>query len=201
MATANNHKSTASKTTSAKPTKAAPKTAAKRDLDDELDGAAGTKGGGDVPYWKKMNALPAAKRIQIRVANVSDRLARLVDDTTGWQGMDAFQPSLLTAELKDLATKVAQIGLAFGGAPDGYKPTAARAGKAPKGEIVVGSLIRLTDKQAPNYAGALEPAQMVGIKVLEVRDNKLVALTNDGVKMLISRGHVCLDAATAAPAV
>lgn len=162
--------------------KPAPAAEADNDLDDE------TAGGDETPVHK----LPPAKKMAARIGNVVNRMEVYAGNVKNWPGDDLVnvRGSLDAAisGLKSAAEILAKL-------PDDYKPRVAKAGKQTGGklELLPGSMIRITDKRMPEYEGVLEAEQMRGIKVVEVRGNKVIALTKDGVKAMLARGHVCPD--------
>ena len=193
MASANNNKRpTPAKSPALKSVKAR---ATSDDLDDDdLDD--------DAPKGKKENSdarlrkLPFAKRINVKLSNLTARLERLSDKVEGWQDGDGAPMEAMRRRMAQVLVDLEQLTNEFGAVPASYIPRAPRVKgtSSVKADLVAGSLIRITDKRAPEYDGILEPAQLRGIKVIEVRGNKVIALTSDGIKAMFARGHVCLDA-------
>lgn len=185
----------AAKPGAAKPTQATPpaNTAPKKDDDiDDLDDDTSDAGGEGVNFHK----LPPAKRVAVRLGNEVNRLQKQFDTVTKWPdhaGTDAV--SMAKESIGKALDGLKAACSALTSLPDEYRPRVAKAGKAGTGkaELKAGDMIRITDKRQGEYEGVLEAAQMKGIKVVEVRGNKVIALTNDGVKAMFARGHVCLD--------
>ncbi len=177
-------------TPAAKPTAAAAPKAPKADSDKPT-------------YADKMRKLPPAKQIAVRLGNEVTRVESVMETISRWPDADGVNMADIRSDigmalesLRTASTNIARV-------PDDYKPRVPKgATSRSKGIIDVGTLVRITDKRKEEYAGVLEPAQMIGIKVLEIRGNRLVTITQDGVKALFARGHVCVDttAATAAAA-
>ncbi len=184
MATATNKRPTPAK--SPAQIKNAPKAApapAEDDLDDD-----------DLLAGEKKDRLGLAKRTAVRLGNSVNRIIKIADKVMNWTPDEAglvvkAQENLKTA-LEGL--KVASESIAT--LPDDYKSRAAKS-KGGKGgskvELLPGSIVRITDKAKAEYEGL--DFQLTGIEVIEVRGNKVVCKTSDGMKAMIARGHVCPD--------
>lgn len=148
--------------------------------------------------WKETMKLPPAKRVAVRLGNLVDRVQHQLDAMKSWTGEQQEAARAIVEQvqqgLKDGAEALAKI-------PDDWRPARAKGaggGSSSKNvELKEGTLIRITDKRVPEYDGVLESDQMKGIKVVEVRGNKVVAITPDGTKAMFARGHVCLDTTAA----
>lgn len=155
--------------------------------DDDLD-TAPTGGKKDDSFSK----LPPAKRVSVRLGNEVQRLTRQAESISNWPG-DALLG--IRSSLSDALTnlKLAAEGLAS--LPDDYKPRVAKASSKGWGskELKAGDKVRITDKRVAEYEGVLEPELMRGIEVVELRGNKVIAKTSDGMRAMFARGHVCLD--------
>lgn len=209
MATPNNKKPTPAKNTAPAAAKIngtpknTPVTAAPKDkdadLDDDLDDEVetGEKGeGGDA-----FNKLPPAKRVAVRLGNEVNRLTKQFDTISKWpahEGTDAV--AMASTAVGTALENLKKACEALTSLPETYRPRVAKAGKAggASKDLKPGDFVRITDKRKEEYVGVLEDDHMTGIKVIEVRGNKVVAITKDGVKAMFARGHVCLDETAAA---
>jgi hypothetical protein len=163
------------------------------DVDDSDDDDGAPAGDGETAAAKKRNwmatqRLPAPKREAVLVANLVNKLSRRLDTITNWPGpeMDEVRKSMQTAidSMKDASQGMAKL-------PESYKAKVP-ASSGPAKELKPGSIIRITEKKVSDYEGILEPEQMRGIKVIELRGNKVVAQAGD-LKVMLARGHVALD--------
>lgn len=204
MAQPTNKKPSPAKPPAAKPAQAKPTTV--EDLDDEDldgdtddgdDGASASNGSnGKGASWKETMKLPPAKRVAVRIGNLVDRTQHQLDAMKNWKGeeQEAVRAIVVQAQdaLKAAAERLAQI-------PDDWRPTrAAGGGGGSKAEIEPGTVVRLTEKRAPEYADVIPEEHQRGIKVKEVRGNKVVCILADGMVAMIPRGHVTVDDAAAA---
>lgn len=180
------------------------KPAPARDVDDDLDvdlaETSEESTSGDVADKVDFNKLPPAKRIAVRLGNEVQRLQKQFDAIKNWPdvaGSDSVTKSRDNVAAGLACLKSAAEGLA--GLPDDYRPRVAKSSTSAKGrDIAPNDLVMITDKRREEYAGVLEPDQMTGIKVVELRGNKVVATTKDGMRAMFARGHVCLDEASMA---
>ncbi len=199
--------SKASKPAPAQPPKAAAKpapTKAPEPEEDEIDveeepeegddGDDDTEGEGDGEAkkgrnWMKTQRLAPPKRESVLLLNLVGKVQRRADVVKNWPGEEAAKAK---AALEATMTSLREASALFAGLPDSYK---ARTGTTTsKGvELEAGSLVRITDKRTSDYEGTLEPEEMTGLKVKEVRGNKVVVTTRTGIVMIIARGHVCPD--------
>ncbi len=179
-----------------------PATVEDLDNEDDLDGdeAASAEASGDeaaatngASSWKATMRLPPAKRVAVRLGNLVDRVQHQIDAMKNWAGeeQEAVKAAVQQVQdgLKAAAERLTQI-------PDDWRPARSGGGGGgggPKVEIVVGTLVRITDKRLPEYQDIVSPECARGIKVTEVRGNKVVGLMSDGVKAMIPRGHVTVD--------
>jgi len=182
MATANNKKPTpATKPVPAKPTAAAPKA----DVDDITE---------EPEAKDEFSKLPPAKRVAVRLGNEVNRLTKQADAIANWPTEATGAVQRAKERVTEALDALKSAASALVTLPDDYRPRVASAGKNnTKIELLPGSLVRITDKRVGEYEGILEPDQMRGIKVIEIRGNKVVATTKDGVKAMFARGHVCPD--------
>jgi len=199
-ATTNKKPAPAAKPTPAKPangraTAAPPKPADDLDDDDDLDADTastdGKRGGSD------FSKLPPAKRVAVRIGNEVTRLSKQAESIANWpaestEGTKVYDAKGWVASALELLKRSAE---ALASLPDDYKPRVAKASSKGGGsrELKAGDRIRITDKRMPEYEGVLEPNMMRGIEVVEIRGNKVIARTPDGMKAMFARGHVCLD--------
>jgi len=184
MATATNKRPTPAKS----PTqlKAAPKpaAAASADLeDDDLDEDGGEK-----------DRLSLAKRTAVRLGNSVNRIIKLAEKVGGWSADDAGHVVTAQGALTVAVEGLKAASEALVKLPDDYKSRVPKS-KGGKGgskvELLPGSIVRITDKAKAEYEGL--DFQLTGIEVIEVRGNKVVCKTSDGMKAMIARGHVCPD--------
>jgi len=168
-----NHKPAASKPAQKKPVQDS--------ADEDLDG----------PISREVfDRLPPAKRVMVRVRNTVERFEKRLGQIKNWPGAEAAAArDNLAAGLA--AFKTAMDALAS--LPDDYRPSLRGSAKV---EIEAGTLVRLTDARKAEYDGVVEPDCMSGIKVLEVRGNKVVTIMRDGTKAMFPRGHVTVDTST-----
>jgi hypothetical protein len=185
MATANNKKpAPAARPTAAK----TPVQAAAKETEKDIDDLEDEGGKGD------FNKLPVAKRVAVRLGNEVNRLTKQFDLVSKWPDNGSGAVTRTKERLGEVLDGLKSACEALASLPDDYKPRVAKGkGGGGKVDLLPGSMIRITDKRIGEYDGVLEPEQMRGIKVVEVRGNKVVALTNDGVKCMLARGHVCPD--------
>jgi hypothetical protein len=180
--------------------KAAPAPDPVDDLEDEVDDAEGDlededdgePNGAKSRNWLKTQRLPAPKREAVLIANIVNKTARRAGVIEDWPGDELVgirkQLSAAIDSMKAAADALAKL-------PDSYKARVPHARKSGGAELAPGSLLRITEKQLETYKGILEDDQLSGIKLLEVRGNKVVLmLPGDGGKIIIPRGHVTLDA-------
>lgn len=170
--------------------KEAPKDVDIDDLDDDVDTDSGSDGGDN------FNKLPPAKRVAVRLGNEVNRLQKQFDTVSKWpEHGDSNTVNTVKLNVETALVALKKACEALTSLPDDYRPRVAKAGKAGggKAELKAGDIIRITDKRVSEYEGVLEPEQMKGIKVVEIRGNKVIATTNDGVRAMFARGHVCLD--------
>lgn len=161
------------------------------DLDDGDDLDAGAATNGSAGSWKDTMKLPPAKRVAVRLGNLVDRLQHQLDAIKSWSGgtQDEVRAIVLQAQdgLKAAAEKLALI-------PDEWRPSrAAGGGGGSKVELEPGVLVMITEKRRPEYADVIEDANMRGIKVKEIRGNKVVCTLADGMIAMLPRGHVTVD--------
>jgi hypothetical protein len=166
-----------------------------QDADDDLDDdvevdetEASDDDDKETPGWQKTQRLPPAKREAVLLANLVAKLARRQETIANWP--EESKPAKEALEQASACLKTAADALAK--LPDSFKARIP-ASKSSKAELEAGSIIRITDKQLPNYDGILDADQVTGIKVTEIRGNRVVATTPDGAKVIFARGHVCLD--------
>lgn len=172
------------------------------DEDEEGDGddaSESSEANGKGASWKETMKLPPAKRVAVRLSNLVDRTQHQLDAMKSWTGEEQERARGIVEQvqqgLKDAAEVLAKI-------PDDWRPVRRAGGgggtSTKNVELAPGTVIRITDKRVPEYDGVLEADQMKGIKVVEVRGNKVVAITPDGTRAMFARGHVCLDTTAAA---
>src|SRR5580765_3924616 len=193
MATANNKKPAAP----AKPAKpalvAGPKAApAPKDDDLDTDDLDGDEGGDEGGKGK----LGMPKKLSVRIGRIAERLAPYATRLDAW-------PDSGDGKMKELASHVANamsglrvVSVALGALPDDYAPRITKGGGkgGVKGELAVGSKVRVTDKQKADYEGVMPDEHLVGMTVVETRGNKVFVKLADGTMGFFPRGHVQLDA-------
>lgn len=197
-------KPAAAKPSPAKPASAPPVTKVEdlddedEDLDGDLDADDAPKsdgnGAGKPASWKDTMKLPPAKRVAVRLGNLVDRVQHQLDATKSWTGdvQDQVRAIILQAQdgLKAAAEQLAKV-------PDDWRPRrTAGGGGGSKVELEAGTLVRITEKRLPEYQDIISGEAARGIKVLEIRGNKVVCAVNDNgntIKAMLPRGHVTVD--------
>jgi hypothetical protein len=192
MATANNKKPAAP----AKPAKLAsvPKTTTATEApdDDDLD----TDGDEDSGEGKGKK-LPMPKRLSVRINRMAERLAPYSTRLDAWPNVGDINMKELAATVANAMSGLRVVSVALASLPDDYAPriTKPGAGKGgTKGELAVGSKVRVTDKQKPDYAGVLADELLCGMTVIENRGNRVFVMLGEGAVGMFPRGHVTADA-------
>lgn len=175
------------------------------DLDDEdleeedLEAAAngeanGANGHG--PGWKDTMKLPPAKRVAVRLGNLVDRIQHQLDAMKSWTGEEQDRARAIVVQAQDGLKAAAEVLV---GVPDEWRPTrSSKGGGGAKAEVTAGSIVRITEKRLPEYADVISNECARGIRVKEIRGNKVVGVMSDGMVAMLPRGHVTID--TEAPA-
>jgi hypothetical protein len=200
MATATNKRPAPAK--SPAQLKAVPKPAKPDDLDnddldddDDDDDVDGNADAGEAPTL--FRRLPKHIQISVRLNNGADRLIKYTSKIDNWladeAGLVAETQSVLRTALASLKT-AAELLVKL---PDDYKSRARKAGKGKgvhKGEMAVGTVVRITDKALAEYEG-MEDFDPTGLVTMSPSAPRIWCKTKDGAKALIPRGHLTVDAA------
>lgn len=191
MATATNKRPTPAKSPAQLKTapKAAP-TATEDDLEDDLDGDDGA-GNSDRNSFQR---LPKHVQLVVRLNNGAQRLTKYVDKVMGWSADEAGLVIKAQDALRAALTSLKTASESIEALPDDYKSRAPKTRGRKVGskvELLPGSIVRITDKAKAEYEGL--DFELTGIEVIEVRGNKVICKTSDGMRAMIGRGHVCPD--------
>jgi hypothetical protein len=143
--------------------------------------------------------LPLVKRVALRVSRAAEMAQNQLDKIKSWPGDTLTGPGHAINDVRTaLASAIDALkheSTALASLPDDFKPRTPK-GQGSKTELLPGSFVRITDKRVGEYEGVLEPAQMRGMRVTEVRGNKVFVMFKDGdkeVRGMFARGHVCPD--------
>ena len=121
---------------------------------------------------------PAKQRYTAKVGNVIKRAERLLPVLVGTDAHKHISHAIVA--LKAGREEVADL-------PATWQPAGATTGAAP---IEPGAMVNIRDTARAAYAGLLEPAEMVGLKVVKSLGSKLIATTAAGVRMVIARNRI-----------
>lgn len=165
------------------------------DLEDDDDSDAPTNGANGTAHtskWKETQKLPPAKRVAVRLGNLVDSLQKQLDSMKNWDGDVQTQARANVAAAQDALKSAAEALVTVS---DDWRPARAARGTggAAKAEVTAGSIVRITAKRLPEYADVISDECSRGIKVKEIRGNKVVGVMSDGMIAMLPRGHVTID--------
>jgi len=186
---------------------AAPQELDEDDIDDEGDddegdddeaeeGAVAADGTGKKPIsngrrkWMATQKLAPSKREAVLMGNLVNKLARREDIIKDWTVAGSEVARASVTEALELLKAAAQ---ALAGIDSNWRPTTVRGSGSNATPLEAGAIVKITDKRRGEYAGVIPDDAMRGIKVKELRGNRVVVIMNDGVQAMFPRGHVCLD--------
>lgn len=141
--------------------------------------------------WMATQKLAPSKREAVLMGNLVNKLLRREDIIKDWNVPGGVAAKAAMGEAVELLKSAAQ---ALAGIDPAWRPTAARSSGSNSAPLEAGAIVKITDKRRGEYAGVIPDDAMVGIKVKELRGNRVVVIMNDGVQAMFPRGHVCLDA-------
>lgn len=165
--------------------------------EDDLDATPAADGGGEKSgSWKETMKLPPAKRVAVRLGNLVDRVQHQLDAMKSWKGDEQERIKGIVVQAQDGLKAAAE---ALAAIPDDWRPSRSAGGAGgSKADIKADDYVRITDKRLPEYQDIITPECARGIRVKEIRGNKVVGVMADGVVAMLPRGHVTLDDAPAA---
>lgn len=163
--------------------------------DDEEDGGPSVNGNGKPisngrRKWMATQKLAPSKREAVLMGNLVNKLMRREDIIKDWSVPGGIAAKASISEALDHLKAAAQ---ALAGIDPAWRPVTARTSSSNAAPLEAGAVVKITDKRRNEYAGVIPDEAMVGIKVKELRGNRVVVVMNDGVQAMFPRGHVCLD--------
>jgi hypothetical protein len=160
--------------------------------DDEDSGGAAVNGkpiSNGRRKWMATQKLAPSKREAVLMGNLVNKLLRREDIVKDWNVPGGQVAKAEIAEALDHLKAAAQ---ALAGIDPAWRPVTARTSSS-TAPLEAGAIVKITDKRRNEYAGVIPDDAMVGIKVKELRGNRVVVIMNDGVQAMFPRGHVCID--------
>lgn len=155
-------------------------------------------------YRKDMQKLPIHLRVTTKLRRAMERLADYVKVATRFDdkaeelskaaGLTILKPSEL---IKMADTNIKDAIEALERIPHDYTPprklggaAAAKAGTSTASAIAAGDTVAIREKRRAAYTDDLSATEMTKLVVHESRKNKLVCVTEGGVKVFIPKAHV-----------
>lgn len=135
---------------------------------------------------------PAVRKLETKLLRIADRIkdyAKKVEKVPNGPGDE------LRTQFSKAGTAVREIVATLTELPDNVLSRAGASSE--KAKLAAGEKVEIREKARKGYEGFMEDADLVGLTVVEVRGKRVACDTPSGIRILVPRAHVVLEATTA----